>query len=486
MKRKIKMFAAMPAAALLMMGMATTGFAAPTNAPGSSSVTVPTTNTSTAVRNGWVSEVNGKDTVWYYYANGVRYRNQWVKSNDLWYYMGSDGLMLTGWQNLNGVDYYFDASGAMATGWRKIAAYDDRGSQYAGPMSGSSSSGTNWYYFAPAGTKGYSEGAMMQGWLQLGDKWYYLADDEVESETAEFEYGQMIYGEVEIEGHPYYFGKENEGVMLTGFVKASEINNSNSSSNRPGGSSTNREGTYYYGTAGSSIGMKWVDAWLNLNNEWYYFDEEGKMVTGQMATDSQGRWCDYDSGDANYYYYMDPSSGKMQTGWVNVKENANVTNSPLGSSSSGKYYQYYDNSGSMHFGWLNTGGKWYYLANRDDVGTSTFEGYALGQMATGYKEIGGDGFYLNNSGVMETSTWKEINDESYYFGSNGAMVKSKSTDDLEIIKRSGRSYPIDTDGSPLEEDTTVYYNGSRYSLSQPSTVKRTYVVNSKGYLVEER
>ena len=484
MRRKTKMFVAIPAAALLMMGMATTGFAAPTNAPNSPSNTT-STNTSTTVRNGWVSEVNGRETVWYYDANGVRYRNQWVNGNNVWYFMDSDGIMLTGWQTLNGIDYYFDPSGAMATGWRKIVANDDR-DYNVGPMSGSSSSGSNLYYFATASTgKGYPEGAMVQGWLQLGDNWYYLADNEVESENVDFEYGQMVYGEVEIDGNAYYFGKENEGVMRTGFVKASDINNSASSSVRPGGSTSNKEGTYYYGTGGSSIGIKWVDAWLSLNNDWYYFDEEGKMVTGQMATDSKGKWCEYDSGDASYFYYLDPSSGKMQTGWVNVKENNHVTNSPLGSSSSGKYYQYYNTSGAMHFGWLNLSGKWYYLTKQDDVGADTFDGYVVGQMAVGYKEIDGDGFFLNNSGIMETSAWKEIDDVSYYFGSNGAMVKSKSLDDIEVVKRSGRSYPIDTDGSPMEEGTVIYYYGGRYTTNTPSDSQKNvkeYEVNSKGYL----
>lgn len=494
MRRKVKMLAAVPAAALLMMGMATMSFAAPTNAPNSTSPGTTNTNTTistSTTKNGWVSEVSGRETVWYYYANGVRYRNQWVKSNNLWYYMDSDGVMLKGWQTLNGVDYYFDSNGAMATGWRKVEANDDRDSYSSGPMAGSSSSGSNWYYFAPAGTKGYAEGEMVQGWLQLGDKWYYLADDNVESENVVFEYGQMVYGEVEIDGNEYFFGKENEGVMRTGFIKDSEINNSNSSSIRPGGSYSDREGTYYYGTSGSRIGMKWADSWLNLNNEWYYFDEEGKMVGGQMATDSRGRWCDYDSADATYYYYLDPSSGKMQTGWINVKESSNSTsNSPVGSgSSSGKYYQYYDASGAMHFGWLNLSGKWYYLAKAEDVGNSTFEGYVVGQMATGYKEIDGDGFYLNNSGVMETSTWKDIDKESYYFGSNGAMVRSKSLDDIEVIKRSGRNYPVDIDGSPLEEDMTVYYYASRYTTTEPSSTQKgvkTYTVHSKGYLVESK
>lgn len=485
MRRKTKMFAAVPAATLLMMGMATTGFAAPTNAPTSTT----STNTSTAVRNGWVSEINGKDTVWYYYGNGVRYRNQWVKSNDLWYYLDSDGIMLTGWQTIGSTDYFFDSSGAMATGWRKIVSYDNRGSQSYGPMGNSSSSGANWYYFATATTgKGYTEGEVVQGWLQLGDNWYYLADNDVETENNDFEYGQMVYGEAVIDGNKYYFGKENEGVMRTGFVKASEIDSSNTSSNRPGGSSSSKEGSYYYGTSGSTIGMKWEDAWLNLNNDWYYFDEEGQMVTGQMATDSKGKWCEYDSADASYYYYLDPSSGKMQTGWVNIKGSISAPNSPLGSSSSDKYYQYYDNSGAMHFGWLNIGGKYYYLATQDDIREdNTFDGYAAGQMVTDYKEIDGDGFFFNKSGVMETSVWKEISRGTCYFGTNGAMTKSESEKNLAVIKRSGRYYPVDTDGYLFPEDTGIYYNGSRYSTdSNMTNIKKTYTVHYNGYLVEVR
>lgn len=487
MRRRTKTLVTMSTAAMLMMGMATTVSAAPgssvtsSTGPGSTTTTTTTTtNKTTTTKNGWVSVQNGKDTVWYYYANGVRYVNQWVKSSNLWYYMDSDGTMVTGWQTINGTDYYFDASGAMATGWRKLASNDSTTSYY-GPT-GSSSSGSNWYYFATSTTgKGYAEGAMVQGWLQVGQNWYYLADDEIDAEG--FEYGQMVYGEVEIDGNEYYFGKENEGVMRTGFVKASEISNSNTS--RPGSSSSDNEGTYYYETEGSNIGVKKVDSWLNLDNAWYYFDEEGKMVTGQMATDSRGRWVDYDSADASYYYYLDTANGKMKTGWVNVKESDSVANSPVGSSSSGKYYQYYGDSGAMYFGWLNTGGKWYYLTKPEDVGDETFEGFVLGQMATGYKEIDGDGFYLNTNGAMETSVWKEVDGESYYFGTNGAMLKSKNTDNLEYVKKSGRIYPVDTDGSMLDEGTIVYYNGSKYSLSEPSNNKKTYSVSSKGYLVAQ-
>ena len=90
---------------------------------------------------------------------------------------------------------------------------------------------------------------------------------------------------------------------------------------------------------------------------------------------------------------------------------------------------------------------------------------------------------------METSTWKDIDKESYYFGSNGAMVRSKSLDDIEVIKRSGRNYPVDIDGSPLEEDMTVYYYASRYTTTEPSSTQKgvkTYTVHSKGYLVESK
>jgi len=480
--KKIKTLAVMSAAAALMTGMATTALAAPVTvtSPGNST-------TASTLRNGWVSEQSGTGTVWYYYANGVRYRNQWVKSNDIWYYMDSNGEMVTGWQTIGGIDYYFDTSGAMATGWRKLSASDISASTSFGPMSSSSSSGSNWYYFATSTTgKGFTEGEMVQGWLQLGDKWYYLSDNDVASEDNEFEYGQMVYGEVEIDGYQYYFGKENEGVMRTGFVKGSELGNTSTSSNRPGAStSSDTEGTYYFGTGSNDLGVKKVDSWLNLDGSWYFFDEEGKMVTGHMATDSRGRGVDYDSGDASYYYYMDPSTGKMQTGWVTIKDGDSVSSGPLGSSSSGKYYQYYDNGGSMHFGWLNTGGKWYYLVRQDDLDENTFDGYVLGQMATGYIEVDKDGFYLNNSGVMVTSSWEEVDGEERYFGSNGAMLKSSDTSNLQYVKKSGRIYPVDTDGSLLDEGTTVYYNGSRYSLDEPSNLKRTYEVNSKGYLVEK-
>lgn len=489
MRKRTKTSATISMTAMLMMGMTVTGFAAPGTAATAPGTTTSTTTSTTTVKNGWVTEQNGKDTVWYYYGNNVRYRNQWVKSNNLWYYMGSDGTMLTGWQTIDGFDYYFESSGAMATGWRKLTTSDRSDSYSSGPMgsSSSSSSGSNWYYFATAATgKGYAEGTMVQGWLQVGDNWYYLADNDIDSSDCDFEYGQMVYGEVEIDGREYYFGKENEGVMKTGFVKASELGITTTVS-RPGGSTSTNEGTYYYETSGSNLGAKKVNSWLHLDNNWYYFDEEGKMVTGQMATDSKGRWVDYDSGDASYYYYLDPSTGKMQTGWVTIKDSETVTNSPLGSSSSGKYYQYYDNSGVMRLGWLNLSGKWYYLTKENDAGEITFDGFTVGQMATGYKEIEDDGFYFSNSGVMETSVWKEVDDSSRWFGSNGAMLKSKNNDNLEIVKKSGRIYPVDEDGKLFPAGDTIYYNGSRYSSVNDfssSKSRKVYEVSSSGYLVE--
>lgn len=473
-----KTLAVISMAAMLMMGMATTSFAAPgtttttTNGP-SNTTTNTTTNTT---KNGWVSVQDGRETIWYYYANGVRYENQWLKSNNIWYYLGDDGVMVTGWHYIDNIDYYFDtSSGAMATGWKKIS--EDKQTS-SGPM-GTSSSGSNWYYFATTVTgNGYTEGEVVTGWLRVGTNWYYLADDDVDSDG--FEEGQMVYGQVEIDGNEYYFGKENEGVMQTGFIKASAMKTT-STSLRPGSSSSSTEGTYYY----NSDGTKKVSSWLYLDNSWYYFDEDGLMVTGKMANDASGDYVDYDSSSAKYYYYLDTTSGKMQTGWVTVKdEETNVTR-PTSNTSSEKYYQYYNSSGEMRFGWLNTGNKWYYLAKEEDLSDSTFDGYALGQMATDLKEIDGDFFYFNSNGTMEASTWKTIDGSYYYFGSDGAMIRSNSQSDLNVFKVSGKWYVVDTDGARLENTTIYLTKAGKYTLEKPSddtTLKATYTVSSKGYV----
>lgn len=104
--------------------------------------------------------------------------------------------------------------------------------------------------------------------------------------------------------------------------------------------------------------------WLLLNNRWYYFNQEGYMLTG---------WLFYN----NAWYYFEEKEGseqgKMSVGWKEIR---------------GFWYYFSEEGGAengkMRTGWQEVKGKWYYL-NQEvgaDNGKMLFntkvEGYTLG------------------------------------------------------------------------------------------------------------
>ena len=104
--------------------------------------------------------------------------------------------------------------------------------------------------------------------------------------------------------------------------------------------------------------------WLWINNRWYYFNQEGYMLTG---------WLFYN----NAWYYFEENEGseqgKMSLGWKEIR---------------GFWYYFSEEvgaeNGKMRTGWQGLKGKWYYLNPQAgaDNGKMLFntkvEGYPLG------------------------------------------------------------------------------------------------------------
>ena len=104
-------------------------------------------------------------------------------------------------------------------------------------------------------------------------------------------------------------------------------------------------------------GKKYVDEngqivtsqWYRILGTWYYFDENGYMVTGWRMVN-------------NKWYYLG-SDGKMVTGWKQI----------------GGVWYYMDADGAMATGWRQTApGQWYYLnANGAMAASTVIDGYTL-------------------------------------------------------------------------------------------------------------
>ncbi len=158
------------------------------------------------------------------------------------------------------------------------------------------------------------------------------------------------------------------------------------------------DNTYYFDQSGYM-----VTGWRKVYGNWFYFKSNGIMVRGWQKIGGKWYYFDRDTGimaiglrklGIDRYYFA--SSGVMKTGWQKV---------------SGKW-AYFTPSGPMPKGWQKVGGSWYYF----DLGT--------GAMQTGWKNISGKRYWFANSGAMATG-WKQIGGKYYYFESNGVMAKSK-------------------------------------------------------------
>ena len=125
--------------------------------------------------------------------------------------------------------------------------------------------------------------------------------------------------------------------------------------------------------------------WLRRDDgAWVYADTEGALVGGWVLDASSGR---------PYWYYLDPETKVMRTGWL---------------ANGGSWYYLHPN-GVMGTGWVEVNGSWYYL--RDS-----------GAMAVGWINDGGTWYYLGPDGAMFTGT-HVINGRTYVFDDSGAWVR---------------------------------------------------------------
>ena len=96
----------------------------------------------------------------------------------------------------------------------------------------------------------------------------------------------------------------------------------------------------YYSSGSNYYANEWKYLQYNGTSHWYYFGSDGHVYTGWFA-DNTGKW-----------YYLNPVSngtqGAMQTGWLT---------DPL----DGNRYYLDPQTGQMAVGWVNVDGVWYYF-----------------------------------------------------------------------------------------------------------------------------
>lgn len=196
---------------------------------------------------------------------------------------------------------------------------------------------------------GLSDGTIaVSSWRHINGSWYWFDDE-----------GRMAQdGLVQVGGATYGFS--SSGAMRVGWYLDST------------GS------TFAWRYFSSSGAM--VKGWFSDGNNWYWLDDEGKMVHDSMLQ----------IGGATYGF---SSSGAMLIGW---HLDASV-------------WHYFSGSGALVKGWLSDGGRWYWLDPAD------------GSMATGLNACNGTPYIFNGSGAMLSSQWALIDNNWYYADSNGLL-----------------------------------------------------------------
>lgn len=288
---------------------------------------------------GWVVD----DDTWHYLNNqGDKVTSTWKKSNEGWYWLDDEGNLAIDCLIEDGSDYYYvDEHGAMIKdSWMKLLGSDDE---------------QRWMYFSSNG-KAYksiwkkingldyhfdSDGYMDFGWLDsdgnmidedIEDPWkdatFYCGTEDdgsrkqgwIKTETTDsdidktdiwlyFGNGGKKYANKisSINGKKYNF--DTNGMMITEWsdtsvATASYYDKDNGNLLKKGWIWTTKDDSdeehWYYADNGGKIITNQIK---KINNKWYAFDVDGKMLTGLVTLDSNNKptaQYDADSIDKNF------------------------------------------------------------------------------------------------------------------------------------------------------------------------------------------
>ena len=396
-----------------------------------------------AMQTGWIKDDNGK--WWFADGSGALASARWVQgAGGSWYRVDSNGAMATGWRQVSGKWYWMDSAqdGKMAA--NKLV--DDNGAFYWCNSSGAMirndwCKDSTWHWASGSGT-------MSSGWLKTGGSWYWLDPSDPKH--------PMLTGLQTIDGSDYFF--KNSGAMAsTCWVKVDAAGNARfaSSSGALGNITRDADGTL------KNNGVL-CSGWVNLGSgmKTYADPKTHKAKTGWIKGGS-------------VYYYINPSSGVMATGWQKI----NGTWYLLGYNGkmltgwqkvSGTWY-YMNGSGAMQTGWLKQGGTWYWLSGS-------------GAMATGWQKIGGTWYYFDGSGAWVPNPERaQMTDRIWgcNSGTQWLIAVNRSTHKVGIYRGSSRNWSLQyyvdcVTGAPSSPTITGTFRtsgGKRMTLSTDSRAK---------------
>ena len=413
---------------------------------------------------------NFGDDGYFYDQDGNRVdlgTNRYVQIKGNWYYIGNDGKILTGEQTIDGAHVYFGYKGIQVKGdfdYNKQFHDKDSGNlvtnrfvtvkdktYFIGADSKAIKGATvidNIEYFFDKET-----GAQVKGNFARNDKYY----DGVTGALVTNSY-------VQVDKDWYYVG--NDGKRLKG---SQTINNVPVYFDPYGGKQVKGEfgdnGYYYDQNSGAKVDLG-TSRYVQVNDNWYYVNAEGKILKGEQTIDGVQVHFDTKTGQQIKGGFTD-KDGKLV-----IKEKYYLSGTPM------RYYDK-DSGALVKNQYFNHNGKWYYADAEGNIlkGSQTIDGVHVYFDYNGVqaKDTVLDGYYYDkDTGArkeLPRDQFIKIGDDLYYFSSNGRTGS---------ISVNGKDYYVEQNGRVLRGSFNIYQNPPYYDDESGEAVEKTGFVKSRG------
>ena len=340
--------------------------------------------------------------------------NRFVTVKDKTYFIGADSKAIKGATVIDNIEYFFD---------------EKTGAQVKGNFA------TNDKYY-----DGITGALVTNSYVQVDKDWYYVGND-----------GKRLKGSQTINNIPVYFdsysGKQAKGVF-------------------------SNDGYFYDKDSGAKVDLG-TNRYVQVNDNWYYVNDEGKILKGEQTIDAVKVHFDPYDGIQTKGGFID-SNGRL----INKKK-YNAYNKPS------KFYD--KDSGALVKGqYFSHDGKWYYADAQGNIlkGSQTIDGVHVYFDSYGVqaKDTVLDGYYYDkDTGArkeLPRDQFIKIGNDLYYLSSNGR------TGEINI---DGKDYYIAQYGRVLRGSFNVYQEPPYYDDETGEAVKKTGFVKSYGrwYYIEE-
>ena len=412
---------------------------------------------------------NFGDDGYFYDQDGNRVdlgTNRYVQIKGNWYYIGNDGKILTGEQTIDGAHVYFGYKGIQVKGdfdYNKQFHDKDSGNlvtnrfvtvkdktYFIGADSKAIKGATvidNIEYFFDKET-----GAQVKGNFARNDKYY----DGVTGALVTNSY-------VQVDKDWYYVG--NDGKRLKG---SQTINNVPVYFDPYGGKQVKGEfgdnGYYYDQNSGAKVDLG-TSRYVQVNDNWYYVNAEGKILKGEQTIDGVQVHFDTKTGQQIKGGFTD-KDGKLV-----IKEKYYLSGTPM------RYYDK-DSGALVKNQYFNHNGKWYYADAEGNIlkGSQTIDGVHVYFDYNGVqaKDTVLDGYYYDkDTGArkeLPRDQFIKIGNDLYYFSSNGRTGS---------ISVNGKDYYVEQNGKVLRGSFNIYQRPPYYDDETGEAVEKTGFVKSR-------